>query len=227
MIYTFTQEEKDQFIRNVLASSLSKDKYPIQDRLDAIRSYLEENIEVRDSSYQKRMENTANTVGCKPTSPEFPQPGKLPDRGELTNLEKLLRNSFSGKDNIKQYPLISSSQHYSDDNHIQRIFARIDFLEEGIPNAPASYFDSPREDRPHGRDYVIHDSSPYGDNTKICIDLIPATLLGEKRIRVNVEVTEGFLKQTYNTYLTTGSPVYTFLQNYMPDDLAHLEDTLK
>lgn len=215
MIYTFTQEEKDQFIRNVLASSLSKDKYPIQDRLDAIRSYLEDNIEVKDSSYQKRMENTANAVGCKSTSPEF------------TNLEKLLNNSFSGKDNIKQYPLMSSSQHYSDDNHIQRIFARIDFLEEGIPNAPASYFDSPGDDRPHGLDYVIHDSSPYGDDTRICIDLILATLLGEKRIRVKVEVTEGFLKQAYNTYLTTGSPVYTFLQNYMSDDLADLEDTLK
>ena len=209
MIYTFTQEEKDQFIRNVLASSLSKDKYHIQDRLGAIRSYLEENIEVR------RKENTANTASYKSTSPEFP------------NLEKLLRNSFSGKDNIKQYPLMSSSQRYSDDNHIQRIFARIDFLEEGIPNAPASYFDSPGDGRPHGLYYVIHDSSPYGDDTKIRIDLIPATLLGEKRIRVNVEVTEGFLKHTYNTYLTTGSPVYTFLQNYMPDDLADLEDTLK
>ena len=215
MIYVFTQEEKDQFIRNVLASSLSRDKYPIQDRLDAIRSYLEENIEVR------RMENVANTDSYKSTSPEFPQPGKLP------NMDKLLRNSFSGKDNIKQYPLMSSSQHYSDDNHIQRIFARIDFLEEGIPNAPASYFDRPGENRPHGLDYVIHDSSPYGDDTKICIDLVPATLLGEKRIRVNVEVTEGFLKQTYNTYLTKGSPIYTFLQNYMSDDLADLEDTLK
>nr|DAO55698.1 MAG TPA: hypothetical protein [Caudoviricetes sp.] len=227
MIYTFTQEEKDQFIRDVLASSLSKDKHPIQDRLDAIRSYLEENIEVKDSSYQKRMENIANTVGCKSTSPEFPQPGKLPDRGKLPNMEKLLRNSFSGKDNINQYPLMPSSRQYYDENHIQRIFARIDLLEEGIPNAPSSYFDSPGDDRPHGMDYVIHDPNPYGDSTKICIDLTPVSFPGEKMIRVNVEVTEGFLKQTYNTYLTTGSPVYTFLQNYMPDDLADLEDTLK
>lgn len=212
MIYTFTQEEKDQFIRNVLA----KDKYPIQDRLDAIRSYLEENIEVRASSYQKRMENMAKTASrSRSTSPEFP------------HLDKLLRNSFSGKDNIKQYPLMSSSQHYSDDNHIQRIFARIDLIEEGIPNAPGGYFDRPGENRPHGLDYVIHDPNPYGDSTKICIDLIPELFLDKNRIRVKVEVTEGFLKQTYNTYLTKGNPVYTFLQEFMPDDLAYLEDTLK
>ena len=221
MIYVFTQEEKDQFIRDVLASSLSKDKHPIQDRLDVIRSYLEENIEVRDSSYHRRIENMERTASCKSTSPEFPQPGKLP------NIEMLLRNSFSGKDNINQYPLMPSSRQYYDENHIQRIFARIDLLEEGIPNAPSSYFDSPGDDRPHGLDYVIHDPNHYGDITKICIDLIPATLLGEKMIRVNVEVTEGFLKQTYNTYLTTGSPVYTFIQNFMPDDLADLEDILK
>lgn len=212
MIYTFTQEEKDQFIRNVLA----KDKYPIQDRLDAIRSYLEENIEVRASSYQKRMENMAKTARrSRSTSPEFPQLGKL------------LRNSFSGKDNIKQYPLMSSSQHYSDDNHIQRIFARIDLIEEGIPNAPGGYFDRPGENRPHGLDYIIIDPNPYGDSTKICIDLIPELFLDKNRIRVKVEVTEGFLKQTYNTYLTKGNPVYTFIQNFMPDDLAYLEDTLK
>ena len=212
MIYVFTQEEKDQFIRNVLA----KDKYPIQDRLDAVRSYLEENIEVRASSYQKRMENMAKTASrSRSTSPEFPQLGKL------------LRNSFSGKDNIKQYPLMSSSQHYSDENHIQRIFARIDLLEEGIPNAPSSYFDSPGDDRPHGLDYVIHDPNPYGDSTRICIDLIPELFLDKNRIRVKVEVTEGFLKQTYNTYLTKGNPVYTFIQNFIPDDLAYLEDTLK
>lgn len=212
MIYVFTQEEKDQFIRNVLA----KDKYPIQDRLDAIRSYLEENIEVRASSYQKRMENMAKTASrSRSTSPEFPQLGKL------------LRNSFSGKDNIKQYPLMSSSQHYSDDNHIQRIFARIDLIEEGIPNAPGGYFDRPGENRPHGLDYIIIDPNPYGDSTKICIDLIPELFLDKNRIRVKVEVTEGFLKQTYNTYLTKGNPVYTFIQNFMPDDLAYLEDTLK
>ena len=212
MIYVFTQEEKDQFIRNVLA----KDKYPIQDRLDAVRSYLEENIEVRASSYQKRMENMAKTASrSRSTSPEFPQLGKL------------LRNSFSGKDNIKQYPLMSSSQHYSDENHIQRIFARIDLLEEGIPNAPSSYFDSPGDDRPHGLDYVIHDPNPYGDSTRICIDLIPELFLDKNRIRVKVEVTEGFLKQTYNTYLTKGNPVYTFIQTFIPDDLAYLEDTLK
>nr|DAX89923.1 MAG TPA: hypothetical protein [Caudoviricetes sp.] len=216
MIYVFTQEEKDQFIRNVLANSLSKDKYPIQDRLDAIRSYLEENIEVRASSYQKRMENMAKTASrSRSTSPEFPQLGKL------------LRNSFSGKDNIKQYPLMSSSQHYSDDNHIQRIFARIDLIEEGIPNAPGGYFDRPGENRPHGLDYIIIDPNPYGDSTKICIDLIPELFLDKNRIRVKVEVTEGFLKQTYNTYLTKGNPVYTFIQNFMPDDLAYLEDTLK
>ena len=216
MIYTFTQEEKDQFIRNVLASSLSKDKHPIQDRLDAIRSYLEENIEVRASSYQKRMENLAKTASrSRSTSPEFPQLGKL------------LRNSFSGKDNIKQYPLMSSSQHYSDDNHIQRIFARIDLIEEGIPNAPGGYFDRPGENRPHGLDYIIIDPNPYGDSTKICIDLIPELFLDKNRIRVKVEVTEGFLKQTYNTYLTKGNPVYTLIQNFMPDDLAYLEDTLK
>lgn len=212
MIYTFTQEEKDQFIRNVLA----KDKYPTPDRLDAIRSYLEENIEVRASSYQKRMENMAKTASrSRSTSPEFPQLGKL------------LRNSFSGKDNIKQYPLMSSSQHYSDDNHIQRIFARIDLIEEGIPNAPGGYFDRPGENRPHGLDYIIIDPNPYGDSTKICIDLIPELFLDKNRIRVKVEVTEGFLKQTYNTYLTKGNPVYTFIQNFMPDDLAYLEDTLK
>lgn len=212
MIYTFTQEEKDQFIRNVLA----KDKYPIQDRLDAIRSYLEENIEVRASSYQKRMENMAKTASrSRSTSPEFPQLGKL------------LRNSFSGKDNIKQYPLMSSSQHYRDDNHIQRIFARIDLIEEGIPNAPGGYFDRPGENRPHGLDYIIIDPNPYGDSTKICIDLIPELFLDKNRIRVKVEVTEGFLKQTYNTYLTKGNPVYTFIQNFMPDDLAYLEDALK
>ena len=212
MIYTFTQEEKDQFIRNILA----KDKYPIQDRLDAIRSYLEENIEVRASSYQKRMENMAKTASrSRSTSPEFPQLGKL------------LRNSFSGKDNIKQYPLMSSSQHYSDDNHIQRIFARIDLIEEGIPNSPGGYFDRPGENRPHGLDYIIIDPNPYGDSTKICIDLIPELFLDKNRIRVKVEVTEGFLKQTYNTYLTKGNPVYTFIQNFMPDDLAYLEDTLK
>lgn len=212
MIYTFTQEEKDQFIRNVLA----KDKYPIQDRLDAIRSYLEENIEVRASSYQKRMENMAKTASrSRSTSPEFPQLGKL------------LRNSFSGKDNIKQYPLMSSSQHYSDDNHIQRIFTRIDLIEEGIPNAPGGYFDRPGENRPHGLDYIIIDPNPYGDSTKICIDLIPELFLDKNRIRVKVEVTEGFLKQTYNTYLAKGNPVYTFIQNFMPDDLAYLEDTLK
>lgn len=212
MIYTFTQEEKDQFIRNVLA----KDKYPTPDRLDAIRSYLEENIEVRASSYQKRMENMAKTASrSRSTSPEFPQLGKL------------LRNSFSGKDNIKQYPLMSSSQHYSDDNHIQRIFARIDLIEEGIPNAPGGYFDRPGENRPHGLDYIIIDPNLYGDSTKICIDLIPELFLDKNRIRVKVEVTEGFLKQTYNTYLTKGNPVYTFIQNFMPDDLAYLEDTLK
>lgn len=212
MIYVFTQEEKDQFIRNVLA----KDKYPIQDRLDAIRSYLEENIKVIASSYQKRMENMAKTASrSRSTSPEFPQLGKL------------LRNSFSGKDNIKQYPLMSSSQHYSDDNHIQRIFARIDLIEEGIPNAPGGYFDRPGENRPHGLDYIIIDPNPYGDSTKICIDLIPELFLDKNRIRVKVEVTEGFLKQTYNTYLTKGNPVHTFIQNFMPDDLAYLEDTLK
>ena len=173
------------------------------------------------------MEDMENIANYKSTYPEFPQPGKLPDRGELTNLEKLLNNSFSGKDNIKQYPLMSSSQHYSDDNHIQRIFTRIDLIEEGIPNAPASYFDSPGDDRPHGLDYVIHDSSPYGDDTKICIDLIPESFLDKNRIRVKVEVTEGFLKQTYNTYLIKGNPVYTFIQNFMSDDLAYLEDTLK
>lgn len=212
MIYTFTQEEKDQFIRNVLA----KDKYPIQDRLDAIRSYLEDNIEVRASSYQKRMENMAKTASrSRSTSPEFPQLGKL------------LRNSFSGKDNIKQYPLMSLSQHYSDDNHIQRIFDRIDLIEEGIPNAPGGYFDRSGENRPHGLDYIIIDPNPYGDSTKICIDLIPELFLDKNRIRVKVEVTEGFLKQTYNTYLTKGNPVYTFIQNFMLDDLAYLEDTLK
>lgn len=227
MIYTFTQEEKDQFIRNVLASSLSKDKYPTPDRLDAIRSYLEENIEVRDSSYQKRMEDMAKTANYKSTSPEFPQPGKLPDRGKLTNLDKLLRNSFSGKDNINQYPLMPSSRQYYDENHIQRIFARIDLIEEGIPNAPGGYFDRPGENRPHGLDYIIIDPNPYGDSTKICIDLIPELFLDKNRIRVKVEVTEGFLKQTYNTYLTKGNPVYTFIQNFMPDDLADLEDVLK
>ena len=213
MIYTFTQEEKDQFIRDVLA----KDKHPIQDRLDVIRSYLEENIEVRDSSYQKRKDNIANTVGCKSTFPGL----------EFPNLDKLLRNSFSGKDNINQYPLMPSSRQYYDENHIQRIFARIDLLEEDIPNAPSSYFDSPGDDRPHGLDYVIHDPNPYGDSTRICIDLIPELFLDKNRIRVKVEVTEGFLKQTYNTYLTKGNPVYTFIQNFMPDDLAYLEDTLK
>jgi hypothetical protein len=212
MIYTFTQEEKDQFIRNILA----KDKYPIQDRLDAIRSYLEENIEVRASSYQKRMENMAKTANrSRSTSPEFPQLGKL------------LRNSFSGKDNIKQYPLMSSSQHYRDDDHIQRIFARIDLIEEGIPNAPGGYFDRPGENRPHGLDYIIIDPNPYGDSTKICIDLIPELFLDKNRIRVKVEVTEGFLNQTYNTYLTKGNPIYTFLQEFIPDDLAYLEDALK
>ena len=75
MIYTFTQEEKDQFIRNVLANSLFKDKDPTPDRLDAIRSYLDENIEVRDSSYQKRMENMANIANYKSTSPNSEFPG--------------------------------------------------------------------------------------------------------------------------------------------------------
>ena len=212
MIYTFTQEEKDQFIRNILA----KDKYPIQDRLDAIKSYLEENIEVRASSYQKRMENLAKTASrSRSTSTEFP------------HLDKLLRNSFSGKDNIKQYPLMPSSRQYYDENHIQRIFARIDLLEEGIPNAPGGYFDRPGENRPHGLDYIIIDPNPYGDSTKICIDLIPELFLDKNRIRVKVEVTEGFLNQTYNTYLTKGNPIYTFLQEFMPDDLADLEDALK
>ena len=142
-------------------------------------------------------------------------------------MDRLLNNSFSGKDRITQSPLMEAQQHTDDHRHIQRIFARIDLLEEGIPNAPVSYIDSPGDDRPYGLDYVINDPNPYGDSTEICIDLIPATLLGKKRIRVKVEVTEGFLKQTYNTYLTKGNQVYTFLQEFMPDDLADLEDALK
>lgn len=220
MIYAFTQEEKDQFIKGVLTVNIFEEmagNIDVRYRLTAIQSYLEKNIEVIDDSYQKRMENMANIANYKSTSPNSEFPG----------MDRLLNNSFSGKDRITQSPLMEAQQYTDDHRHIQRIFARIDLLEEGIPNAPVSYIDSPGDDRPYGLDYVINDPNPYGDSTEICIDLIPATLLGKKRIRVKVEVTEGFLKQTYNTYLTKGNPVYTFIQNFMPDDLADLEDALK